>query len=150
MHDLDPRAMRHFYRNEAFVSTRAASRASGVMDLVPDASVDDLVFDPCGYSANSVLDDSYFTIHVTPQPECSFASFETNLPLESYTNLINKVVDVFCPSRFTVTLFTNETAICGKSFEGIDTKKIQGFQRTSYTVTHFATHNLTFVHFMRS
>lgn len=150
MHELDPKAMRHFYRNKAFVSTRTASRASGIMDLVPEAQVDDLVFDPCGYSANGVIDESYFTIHVTPQPECSFASFETNIPLENYTNLINKVVRVFCPRRFTVTLFASNSAICGPSNKGFDVKKIHGFHRTIHTVTHLNTHNVTYVHFVRA
>lgn len=146
MHDLDPRAMRHFYRTESFVSTRHSSKMSGILDLVPEASLDDLVFNPCGYSANGILDDSYFTIHVTPQPECSFASFETNIPLESYTNLINKVLKVFCPRRCTVTLFTNETAICGTSSQGFERKKIHGFSQTHSSTYDFGSYNLTFVH----
>jgi len=149
MHDLDPRAMRHFYRNEKFVSTRASSKASGILDLIPEAAVDDLVFDPCGYSSNGIVDDSYFTIHVTPQPECSFASFETNVPYEQYTSLINKVIRVFCPSRFTVTLLTSETAICGKSSQGFNPKKIHGFAQTHNSFTQFGSYNLTFAHFTK-
>ena len=79
-----------------------AGQVSGIADLVPGAELDELVFNPCGYSANGILEDSYFTIHVTPQPYCSFASFETNVPLSQYTHLINRVVAVFRPRRFQV------------------------------------------------
>ena len=77
-------------------------QVSGIADLVPGMTLDELVFNPCGYSANGILDGSYFTIHVTPQPYCSFASFETNLPLEQYTALIAQVVAIFQPRRFQV------------------------------------------------
>ena len=69
---------------------------------MPNAALDELVFNPCGYSANGVLDDVYFTIHVTPQPYCSFASFETNVPMDKYTSLINRVAAIFRPRRFQV------------------------------------------------
>ena len=51
----------------------------------------------------------YFTVHVTPEPHCSFASFETNVPGEptgrSTTEIIEHVVNIFKPGRFSVTLF---------------------------------------------
>ena len=79
-------------------------QASGVAALVPGAHIDDLVFDPCGYSANALTNDHYFTIHVTPQPECSYASFETNVPVNSktYNQLVQQVLEIFKPGRFTV------------------------------------------------
>jgi S-adenosylmethionine decarboxylase len=81
---------------------------SGIADLIPDAIFDDFLFDPCGYSVNGVRGKHYFTIHVTPQEPCSFASFETNILLDDYNELVKKVVNVFKPGHFSTTLFNNE------------------------------------------
>ncbi|KAF4914912.1 S-adenosylmethionine decarboxylase proenzyme [Colletotrichum viniferum] len=92
----------------------------------PGARVDAYLFSPCGFSANGVVpaitDDEdasksekganaahYFTVHVTPEPDCSFASFETNVPGgqsgRTTAEIIEHVVDIFKPGRFSVTLF---------------------------------------------
>ncbi|CCF35474.1 adenosylmethionine decarboxylase [Colletotrichum higginsianum] len=92
----------------------------------PGARVDAYLFSPCGFSANGVVpavtveEDAskseksasaahYFTVHVTPEPNCSFASFETNVPGgqsgRTTAEIIEHVVDIFKPGRFSVTLF---------------------------------------------
>ncbi|EXJ60567.1 adenosylmethionine decarboxylase [Cladophialophora yegresii CBS 114405] len=85
-------------------------------DKYPDARVDAYLFTPCGFSANGVIPapdggrgTHYFTVHVTPEPICSYASFETNVPCgqkgRETTDIIQNVVDIFKPGRFSVTLF---------------------------------------------
>jgi S-adenosylmethionine decarboxylase len=82
----------------------------------PDARVDSYLFTPCGFSANGVIPappgekgTHYFTVHVTPEPVCSYASFETNVPAgqrgRETIDVIQHVVDIFQPGRFSVTLF---------------------------------------------
>lgn len=51
---------------------------------------------------------SYMTIHVTPEPEFSYVSFETNVPLATYEELIRRVVKTFQPGKFIVTLMANQ------------------------------------------
>ena len=107
------------------------AEASGLTDLYPahtypDARVDAYLFTPCGFSANGVVPAPpptdhcarvggarapahYFTVHVTPEPQCSYASFETNVPAgqsgPATADLVRQVVRIFRPGRFTVTLF---------------------------------------------
>lgn len=105
------------------------SESCGLSDVYPtsaypDARVDAYLFGPCGFSANGVIPPvaqseeqtssdkvpgHYFTVHVTPEPECSFASFETNVPGGQHgrttTEIIEHVVSIFRPGRFSVTLF---------------------------------------------
>lgn len=83
----------------------------------PDACVDSYVFSPCGFSANAVIPSPdpniptthYFTVHVTPEPHCSYASFETNVPGRQSgretAEILEQVVGIFRPGRFSVTLF---------------------------------------------
>lgn len=82
----------------------------------PDSRIDAYLFTPCGFSANGVVpapdgvsETHYFTVHVTPEPHCSYASFETNVPQfqkgRETTDIINQVVGIFKPGRFSVTLF---------------------------------------------
>lgn len=82
----------------------------------PDSRIDAFQFEPCGFSANGVVPTPdgekgthYFTVHVTPEPICSYASFETNVPVgqkgRETMEIVQHVVDIFKPGRLTVTLF---------------------------------------------
>lgn len=81
----------------------------------PGSCIDSYMFNPCGYSANAVIPSPdkdtayYWTVHVTPEPHCSYASFETNVPREQsgreMAEVIESVLETFKPGRFSVTLF---------------------------------------------
>lgn len=102
------------------------SESSGLADVYPsskypDARIDAYLFTPCGFSANGVVPSPsgcsathYFTVHVTPEPHCSFASFETNVPSRQTgretAEVIEQVVGIFKPGRFSVTLFEAKAA----------------------------------------
>ena len=97
------------------------SECSGLADVYsaskyPDARIDAYLFTPCGFSANGVIPSPkgpkathYFTVHVTPEPHCSYASFETNVPSSQTgretAEVVEQVVNIFKPGRFSVTLF---------------------------------------------
>jgi S-adenosylmethionine decarboxylase len=106
MHHLDREAAFNFYRKEG---TQDRDKFPGVAELIPNQETDEFNFTPCGYSMNGLCGNVYSTIHVTPEPQCSYASFETNLSLKSYKGLIRQVFDIFQPGTVTLTLF-NEKA----------------------------------------
>ena len=68
------------------------TRAAGIDALCPGALFDPRAFEPCGYSINAILYKSYYTMHITPEEGSSYASFETNKKLASYTSLINNLL----------------------------------------------------------
>jgi S-adenosylmethionine decarboxylase len=122
MTGLSQEKMKKFYHDLAATPSGSVGGAwvdkeTGIDQLYPSAEIDSYLFEPCGYSSNGLLDDRYFTFHVTPEPECSYASFESNIPVEkSHTSkgdespiedLINSVLEIFDPSSFTVTYFTS-------------------------------------------
>ncbi len=55
-----------------------------------------------------IIKGHYFTIHITPEPSCSYVSFETNAPEKDYASLISKVIGLFKPKEFIVTMFAND------------------------------------------
>lgn len=96
------------------------SEACGLSEIYPlskypNARVDAYVFTPCGFSANGIVPSPaskgthYFTVHVAPEPQNSYASFETNVPGRQSgretMEVIEQVVNIFKPGRFSVTLF---------------------------------------------
>ena len=121
----------------------AISEQIGLSQIFPPASttLDAYAFQPCGYSSNALIKwgpkslkndlvhqttnglaqpeshgEGYYTIHVTPEEEWSYASFECNIPLPSSNfhqqekfpdlkSLIQRVVNIFEPGRITLTLF---------------------------------------------
>lgn len=104
----------------------------GLCNLFSSTQLDAFAFEPCGYSANAVVPagatqtGGYWTIHVTPEADSSYASFETNValrpggqgaratqamngdgckPAVDLPNLIERVVDIFKPGNMSITLF---------------------------------------------
>ncbi|KAI1319438.1 spermidine resistance protein [Mortierella claussenii] len=85
MTNLKPEAMKRFYQRPddvpGTVGGVRVDQETGLAGLFPQAQLDSYLFTPCGYSANAMQDGNYYTIHVTPEPVCSYASFETNIPV---------------------------------------------------------------------
>lgn len=65
--------------------------------LIPNFDIDDFVFDPYGYSLNAIYQDKYLTIHVTPQNNSSYVSFEANIDL---VTLAPEILAVLEPNSF--------------------------------------------------
>lgn len=105
MHKLDSAAAAQFYRKEG---QGDKDKFPGIAELIPDCETDEFNFTPCGYSMNGLYKQAYSTIHVTPEPHCSYASFETNLSSTCYNALINQVLSIFKPATFSVTFFTEK------------------------------------------
>ncbi|KAK0653049.1 S-adenosylmethionine decarboxylase [Cercophora newfieldiana] len=141
--------------------------------IFPDARIDAYLFSPCGFSANGVVpappttDSSatkaahYFTVHVTPEPNCSFASFETNVPGgqkgRDTADVIEHVVSIFRPGHFSVTLFEAKGKLSNPAPTGEDDRRrswgkavsqrmerINGYRRIDRIVHDFEDYDLVF------
>jgi Adenosylmethionine decarboxylase len=109
MFGIDPEVAKLFVKdNVRFPTDADVTKAAGIDKLLPGSSIQEFAFEPCGYSMNGLLYDSYWTIHITPESNCSYASFETNMRMVSYTSLVKAVLAIFRPKRYTMTLFADE------------------------------------------
>lgn len=52
--------------------SREMTKSAGIENLVPGATIDPRAFEPCGYSMNAILYNSYATMHVTPERGSSY------------------------------------------------------------------------------
>ncbi|XP_012270444.2 S-adenosylmethionine decarboxylase proenzyme isoform X2 [Orussus abietinus] len=111
MTHLDPDVMSIFTR-DVCSSAAEATEKSGIEKLIPNMVIDDFLFEPCGYSMNGVSKSgNYMTIHITPEPEFSYVSFECNIPEASYEEVIRRVLETFKPGKFVVTIFANKESV---------------------------------------
>lgn len=167
---LNPEAMKkHFYHHAELTESGTkggqwVDLKTGIGALYPQAQIDSFLFEPCGYSSNGLQDDRYFTIHVTPEPACSYASFETNIPVEqSHANhdndnmspietLVSQVVRIFDPETFTMTFFTSHhhhsrnnhmVHAMGSTLPG-------GYTRTDRILYEFDGYDLVYGHYTKA
>jgi S-adenosylmethionine decarboxylase len=115
------------FTTEGHALGTVVAESCGISDIYPptkypDSRIDAYLFTPCGFSANGVVPapdgrsgTHYFTVHVTPESHCSYASFETNVPHlqkgRETADIVKHVVDIFKPGRFTVTLFEAKSGL---------------------------------------
>ncbi|XP_020287293.1 S-adenosylmethionine decarboxylase proenzyme isoform X2 [Pseudomyrmex gracilis] len=110
--DLD---IMSIFTKEVCSSAEEATRKSGIDRIIPNMLIDDFLFDPYGYSMNGLsTDGSYMTIHITPEPEFSYVSFECNVSETSYNEIIRRVLNTFKPNKFVVTIFANKQSAAAK------------------------------------
>mmetsp|Transcript_6834 Transcript_6834/g.9562 ORF Transcript_6834/g.9562 Transcript_6834/m.9562 type:complete len:475 (+) Transcript_6834:337-1761(+) len=151
MFDLADEVRDAFYlqsseESEDLIATgKIMTQRSGLASLVhADKSVVDAhAFAPCGYSMNALCFESYTTVHVTPEKNCSYASFETNTALKSYGSLVKNVLTVFKPKRVVVTLFADEAGLSelprSATFDGMPRLEVAGtgtYQRADFSSLH--------------
>jgi len=112
MTGLDRTVMKQFYRDKDFVSVEELTKRSKIQSLYKASTlIDAHAFDPLGYSLNTLKDGFYSTIHITPQPECSYVSFETNdFNPDDCHSLVKYVIDIFKPQSFTVLVNSDSAA----------------------------------------
>ncbi|XP_029451123.1 S-adenosylmethionine decarboxylase proenzyme isoform X3 [Rhinatrema bivittatum] len=113
-----------------------------------DADVMDQFYMKDGVTANDVTRGTYWTIHITPEPDFSYVSFETNISQTSYDDLVKKVVDVFKPRKFVTTLFVNKSSKCRSVFTSA--QKIEGFKHLDRQFAQFNNYNFVFTSFAKS
>ena len=53
----------------------------------------------------------YVTIHITPEPQFSYVSFESNIPAASYLSIVTNILNTFNPGKFILTIFATKVWI---------------------------------------
>uniref|UniRef100_UPI00398EEC2A S-adenosylmethionine decarboxylase proenzyme-like n=1 Tax=Pristiophorus japonicus TaxID=55135 RepID=UPI00398EEC2A len=147
MRRLDPAVMNQFFLKDDVIADDV-TQMSGIRDLIPGSVIDATMFNPCGYSMNGLkADGTYWTVHITPEPDFSYVSFETNLALNSYAELIKRVVDIFKPGQFVTTLFANQSSKCHISCS--TPPAVDGFKRKDLQYAQFNNYSFEFASYVK-
>ncbi len=80
-----------------------------IKDILPSENIliDSYNFEPCGLSVNALIDNFYCTIHITPNSNCSYISYETNFPIDNPINLIKNIANIFKGTKIIINQITN-------------------------------------------
>jgi len=97
---------------------------------------------------NGLLPDGYyFTIHITPEPDFSYVSFETNVPYGQYNELVRKIVAMFNPGKFATTIFG------GSASTSLDSHRkcfhFSGFDRTDHQIVCLVDYDLIYSYYKK-
>jgi S-adenosylmethionine decarboxylase len=147
MSGLDQDIMQKHFHKHSF--NDQTLHESGIGGLFEGATIDEFAFEPCGYSMNGILGEMVFTIHVTPEVEHSYASFECNAHMGDYTELLHKVLRIFNPSQFMV-------VTCGKNVSGnkdpsrsaFSQEGVAGYLMQDEALTNFENYKLKYNYFV--
>lgn len=108
MYGLDEGVRRLFWQEKG----ETIRRTTGMGGILPGFAIDDHRFEPSGYSLNAIRRDEYYTVHVTPEEQASYASFETNHRFGRDPNdLISRVLEIFRPRAYDLVLFDHATSM---------------------------------------
>jgi S-adenosylmethionine decarboxylase len=145
MSDLDPEIMKIFTK-QVSADAAEATKKSRIDKILPNVTIDDYLFDPCGYSMNGILKNGeYMTIHITPEAEFSYVSFESNIPQSSYMDVIARVLETFRPGKFIVTAFANKASVVEDAHKDLLNATLLGeFLRRDIQYCHLNNYDLTY------
>lgn len=149
MNDLDSSVTSEFQINGAKSSETAEMEKSLHSIFRRPMTIDDYRFAPYGYSLNGITGENYYTIHVTPQSGSSYTSFETNILETDYARIIQSVVSLFKPGKFTIVLTTSMDAhflSLHKTVEGV----LTGYHVTERSLYEFdCGYKVTYLNYVR-
>ena len=113
MTGMSKEVARSFFRDDpkGFTDAKLLSKSLGIPDLLPrGCSIDEYIFEPCGYSMNSLSDEgTKACMHVTPEDGYSFVSHEVSWTESlDLSALIRRTIEVFDPETMSL-LITSKT-----------------------------------------
>lgn len=130
-----------------FILQKSKEELRILLDLVaffPGFLIDDYIFSPSGYSINAIKDSHYYSIHITPQSEGSYVSFETNIILKDNYDLIKHFIDIFKPRGLDWISYLPQN----KSEKALDLTKHNYIARNTFTKNISSAYKIIFTSYI--
>jgi S-adenosylmethionine decarboxylase len=130
-----PKEIRDIYSMEKCADGKECTAKAGIAKVIPPgAIIHEEMFEPVGYSMNALIPntDQYVTIHVTPESDFCYASFETNQRRQCLYKQTLKVIECFQPEKFMMTIFANAVSESGNETQiRLWNDEIPGYRRVN-------------------
>lgn len=84
---------------EGNVTVDAINQQLQLVQFFEGVNLDAFSFDPKGYSVNGVLNNDYFTLHITPEKNSTYLSFESSLSNEQCVKFNAFLIELFQPQK---------------------------------------------------
>lgn len=101
MHEIHPEISKNFFIDNCHSNDNENEIIKNVRNVIPNPILDEFFFDPCGYSMNALFGskEEYETVHITPEANCSYVSFEASYEeiTKGAKNWTNKILSLFRP-----------------------------------------------------
>lgn len=137
MHGIDPDVLDLFSNCRGWDKKKLRDE-SGISEIVL-GEIDDYIFEPMGYSLNSIMDNRYFTIHITPECNGSYISFETNaFDKTRQVEWAKKVLNVFKPMSFDLVFFNSSIIERPLYYDYILKRQYAETIKAGYTTQYFS------------
>jgi S-adenosylmethionine decarboxylase len=81
------------------ITSTQVTRRLQLSDYFNDFLIADHRFEPKGYSVNAISESDYLTLHITPELQSSYLSFESNLDTDIILLFITKISAILNPQR---------------------------------------------------
>ncbi|MFC1743977.1 hypothetical protein ACFL35_08280 [Candidatus Riflebacteria bacterium] len=102
MHEPASDLMQFFLQPD--LSITAVRERLKLYEILEDYKLDNYLFEPFGFSLNGIKNENYYTIHVTPQKNGPYCSFETNQEA-NISEIIDQILALFRPVRASILLY---------------------------------------------
>lgn len=98
MYDIDPKLLEVLVDPET--CQQSTRKVLELESILSDFELNDFCFEPFGYSLNALCGETYATIHITPQKQSSYISYETNAPRKQAQEMLAHFLKVLRPGTF--------------------------------------------------
>lgn len=101
-----------FFNDTGSKTGQEMTEESCIDKILPNSSICDYAFAPCGYSMNGVDEGAVSTIHITPEDTHSYGSFEAmgyNSQSLNLQGLVDCVISIFKPVKFVMSVHVSGT-----------------------------------------
>lgn len=107
-----------------------------ILSIHPGSTIHSHFFKPHGLIINGLIDQYYWTIYIIKENNVNYVSYEANVHSSNYAVVIQSLLDIFNPSRFSMSLFADNGSFTKDVILPYD---VESFHSEEFDMRYFRT-----------